>query len=83
MDDNNYFVFLMDDQMTEEDMKKEALVAVELASHFISELERKNCKPQIAYAAFGNAFYRMHWALEKTKEEWLEVTKQMGKNLKD
>ena len=56
----------------------EALLAVKIASAMIGQMEHNKFKPELAYAAFGNAFSRMHLSLGKTKEEWLEVTRLMA-----
>jgi hypothetical protein len=60
----------------------EAEVSIELSYKLIEHLEKMNCKPEIAYAALGTAFLKMHRAFDKTKEEWETLTKMMGVSLK-
>lgn len=69
--------------MSKENRRDEAEDAINLASMIIMQLEQLNCKPEIAYAALGNAFTRMHLGLGRGKQEWMEITKQMGSHLKE
>lgn len=56
----------------------EAQEAVDLATEMLKSCEKRKILPQVAYAAFGNAFTRLHRGLGKGKEEFLEVAKIMG-----
>lgn len=67
----------------EDDRRKEAESAVKLASKFMMQAEISKVKAEVAYAAFGNAFLRMHLGLSKTKADWLEITKHMSEYFKD
>ncbi len=66
-----------------EDRKAEAELSIKLATKIIRSLEESNCKREVAYAALGNAFIRIHLGLGKNKEDWLEITKIMGNLLTD
>jgi hypothetical protein len=58
-----------------------AQASLDIATAMIMDLEKAGCDAVTAYAAFGSAFHRMHTGLGKSKEDWLETTKQMADHL--
>jgi len=65
------------------DREKEAQSAVNLAAMILEQLMKMEVKPEISYAALGNAFFRMHLGLNKGREDWTEVCQRMGQYFKD
>ena len=55
-----------------------AMDALNIATAILQLFQEVNCRPEIAYAALGSAFSRMHIGLGKNKQDWLEVTKLMA-----
>lgn len=58
-----------------------AKMAVKTATKMLVELQKTGCPDIVAYAAFGDAFLRMHSALGHTKKDWLKATKQMANHI--
>jgi len=58
-----------------------AHAAIDMATKWLKECEEAKCPPEIAYAAFGNAFTRLHRGLGKGVEEWKEISTVIGELL--
>jgi hypothetical protein len=56
-------------------------IAVNIATAFLEQLEKANCPSDIAYAACGNAFSRVHVGLGKGKKEFIEIATEMADHL--
>lgn len=52
--------------------------AVDIATDMLNACKTEELPPEIAYAAFANAFTRLHIGLGKGKKEWEEISKIMG-----
>ena len=52
--------------------------ALELANSILIEMGQKKVDPVLCYAALGCAFIQLHKGLQKNKEEWISLTKEMS-----
>ena len=56
--------------------------AIQLANAILMEMDSKELDPLLCYSALGCAFLQLHQALGKSKDDWLELLKEMAENTK-